>query len=54
MLWKGVYPHKYIDDWEKFSETSLSEKEDSSSNLNMEGITDPDHTHEKETVKNLK
>ena len=24
-----VYPDKYIDDWEKFNETSLPEKEDS-------------------------
>ena len=26
---KGVYPYQYIDDWEKFNETSLPEKEDS-------------------------
>ena len=24
----GVYPHEYMDDWEKFNETTLSEKED--------------------------
>ena len=27
MLWTGVYPYEYIDDWEKFNETSLPEKE---------------------------
>ena len=27
MLWRGVYPYEYIDDWEKFNETSLPEKE---------------------------
>ena len=36
MLRKGVYPYDYIDDWEKFSETSLPEKEDFYSHLNME------------------
>ena len=28
LLRKGVYPHEYMDDWEKFTETSLPEKED--------------------------
>ena len=27
LLRKDVYPSEYMDDWEKFSETSLSEKE---------------------------
>ena len=26
LLRKGVYPYKYINDWEKFNETSLAEK----------------------------
>ena len=26
LLRKGVYPYKYMDDWEKFSETALPEK----------------------------
>ena len=25
---KGVYPYQYVDDWEKFNETSLPEKEE--------------------------
>ena len=29
LLRKGVDPYQYIDDWEKFNETSLPEKEDS-------------------------
>ena len=37
---KSVYPYKYLDDWEKFNETSLPEKEDFHSHLNMEDITD--------------
>ena len=39
----GVYHHEYMDDWEKFNETSLPEKEDFYSNLNMEDITDADY-----------
>ena len=34
-------------DWEKFNETSLLEKKDSYSDLNMEDITDADHAHAK-------
>ena len=28
LLWKCVYLYKYIDDWEKFNETSLPEEEE--------------------------
>ena len=42
MLWKSVYPYEYMDDWEKFSETSSPEKENSYSYLNMDNITDAD------------
>ena len=34
MLWKGVYPYEYMNDWKKFSETLLPEKENVYSNLN--------------------
>ena len=27
-LWKGAYPYEYMDDWEKFNEKSLPERED--------------------------
>ena len=40
MLRKGVYPYEYMDNWEKFNEMSLSEKEDFYCNLKMEDITD--------------
>ena len=36
-----------MDDWEKFNETSLLEKEDFYSHLNMEDITDADYAHAK-------
>ena len=38
MLRKGVRPYKYVDDWDKFNEITLSEKEEFSSNLYMEDI----------------
>ena len=41
-------------DWEKFNETSLTEKEDFYSHLNMENITDSDYTHVKRVYKILK
>ena len=53
LLWKGVYPFEYIDDWEKFNEISLLEKEEFYSHLNMEGITDADYVHAKEVSKDF-
>ena len=47
MLWKGDYPYEYKDDWEKFNKTSLLEKEEFYSHLNMEDIIDADYTHTK-------
>ena len=45
MLRKGVYPYKYMDNWEIFNETSLPSKESFYSNLNMENIEDIDYRH---------
>ena len=42
---KGVYPYEYMDNWEKFNETSLPGKESFYSNLNMEDIDDIDYRH---------
>ena len=50
-LQKGVYPYEYLDDWEKFSETSLQKKLDFYSHLSMEDITDSDYTHAKRICK---
>ena len=47
LLQKCVDPYEYIDGWEKLTETSLPEKEDFYSHLNMEDITDADYTHAK-------
>ena len=50
---KGVYLHEYVDDWEKFNETSLPEKEDLYSQLNLEDITDADYAHAKIIFENF-
>ena len=42
-----------MDDWEKFNETSLPEKEDFYSHLNMEDITDADYAHAKRVCKDF-
>ena len=42
-----------MDDWEKFNETSLPEKEDFYSHLNMEDITDVDYAHAKRICKDF-
>ena len=40
-----------MDDWKKFSETSLPKKEDFYSNLNVRDITDADYRHAKPAWK---
>ena len=51
LLRKGVYPYEYVDNWERFSEISLSSKEDFYSNLNMEDINDIDYRHANNVFK---
>ena len=43
-----------MDGWEKFNETSLLEKEDFCSHLNIEDINDADYAHAKRVCKGLK
>ena len=45
LLKKGVYPYEEMDSWEKFDETSLSDKEAFYNKLNLEGISDEDYAH---------
>ena len=54
LLRKGIYPYEYIDSWERFDETSLSDKEAFYSSLNMEGITSVDYRHAKRVYKEFK
>ena len=58
LLRKGVYPYEHMDNWERFDETSLPNKESFYSNLNMENIDDIDYRHgnnvfERFKLKNL-
>ena len=53
LLQKGVYPYKYMDDWKKLTETSLPEKKDFYSHLDMEDITDTDYMHAKSVRKDF-
>ena len=53
MLQKGVYPYEYIDSWEKFNETFLTEKDDFCGHLDMEEITDAEYTHAKSVYNNF-
>ena len=48
-----VFILEYIDDWEKFNKTSLPEKEDCYSHLNMKDITDADYAHAKRVCKDF-
>ena len=43
-----------MNDWENFNETSLPEKEDFWSQLNMKYLTDEDYTHAKIVCKGFK
>ena len=51
---KGVYPHEYMDNWERFDETSLPNKESFYSNLNMENINYIDYRHSNNVFKRFK
>ena len=53
LLRKVVYPHQYTDDWETFNQTTLPEKQEFYSNLNMKEITGADHIHGKRVRKDF-
>ena len=54
LLRKGVYPYEYMDSWERFNETSLPNKKDFYSNLNMENIDGIDYRHGNNVFKSFK
>ena len=54
LLRKGVYPYEYMDNWKRFNETSLPNKESFHSNLNMENIDDIDYRHGNNVFKIFK
>ena len=53
LLGQGVYLYEYIDEWQKFNETSPPEKEEFYSNLNIQDITDADYMHAKRVCKDF-
>ena len=54
LLRKGVYPYEYMNNWERFGEMSLPNKESFYSNLNMESIDDTDYRHGNNVFKRFK
>ena len=54
LLRKDVYPYEYMDNWERFDETSLPDKESFYSSLNMENIDDIDYRHGSKVFKIFK
>ena len=54
LLRKGVYPYEYMDNWERFNETSLPNKESFYSSLNMENIDEFDYRHGNNVFKKFK
>ena len=54
LLKKGVYPYQYMDNWERFNDILLPNKETFYSNLNMEDITDTDYRHANKVFKEFK
>ena len=53
LLRKGFYPYDCIEDWEKFNEATLPDKEEFYSNLSMGNIRDADCMHAKGICKDL-
>ena len=53
MLGKGVYSYENMDNWKKFNETLLPEKEEFYSNLKVEEITEADYMHAKGVCKDF-
>ena len=51
LLRTGVYPYEYMDNWEKFNETLIPDKEAFCSKVNKEGITDEDYAHAQKVWK---
>ena len=54
LLRTGVYPYEYKDNWERFDETSLPDKESFYSSFNIENINDIDYRHGNNVFKNFK
>ena len=54
LMRKGVDHYEYMDNWERFDETSLPNKESFYSNLNLENIDNIDYRHGHNVFKRFK
>ena len=45
LIKKGIYPHEYMDIWDRFNENKLPDKNKFYSKLNMDGVSDKDYEH---------
>ena len=45
LIQKGICPYEYMDNWDRFEETTLSRKSSFYSKLNMSGVSDQDYEH---------
>ena len=54
LLRKGVYPYEYMDNWERFNETTLPNKKAFYSELDLEDITDGDYAHAQTVFEEFK
>ena len=54
LLRRGVYSYEYMDNWKRFDETSLPDKESFYSSLNMKNIDDIDYSHGNNVFKKFK
>ena len=53
LLKKNVYSYEYMDSWEIFDETSLPDKKDFYSNLNIKDIKNVDYIHAQKVFKDF-
>ena len=53
LLRKVFYPYEYMDDWEKFNETTFPEREEFYSTFNMKDLTDADYMLAKRVCKDF-
>ena len=54
LLRKGIYPYEYMDGWERFDETSLTDKKAFYSILNINNIKDVDYRNAQKNFEELK
>ena len=45
LIRKGIFPYEYMDNWDRFEETTLPLESSFYSKLNMSGVSDQDYEH---------